>query len=94
LLNKGSKYNGRIVVLSGYFSHSFEQTALYVDHTPDPHDRVFKEGVWIDHLLPFSFNGKELIVVGTFSSGSSGHLGQYSGSLCATYASIRSPGAA
>jgi len=94
LLTNGSKYNGRAVVFSGYYTDSFEHSAMYVDHVLNPFDRVFEDGVWIDHLMPISFNGKELIVAGTFTSGSGGHGGQWSGSVCATYASIRSRTAA
>ena len=94
LLTNGSKYDGRAVVFSGYYTDSFEHSAMYADRVLDPFDRVFEQGVWIDHLLPISFNGKELIVAGTFTSGSGGHGGQWSGSVCATYVSIRSPAAA
>jgi autonomous glycyl radical cofactor GrcA len=95
LLRHGEKYHDRTVVVTGYYSHSFEHAAIYATQQLDPFQRRFGDGVWVDGLSPFvDGNGQNILVSGVFSTQERGHGGQWAGSICATYVAVRSIGAA
>ena len=95
LLAHGDRYDGRIVLVTGYYSHSFEHSAIYATQQLDPYQRHFRDGIWVNGLSPFvDGNGQEILVSGVFSSKGRGHGGQWSGSVCANYVAVRSRGSA
>lgn len=84
LLTNGHKYEGRAVSVSGYYSHSFEYSALYQDAGTDIYARDFSQGIWVNGLSPF-FTEQEahVLLTGVYTQKNGGHLDRWPGSLCA-----------
>jgi len=90
-----SRYNGKVVSVSGYYYSYFEHSAIYSTQEAEPYGHKFSDGLWIQGVSPFAeVSGKYLTLVGAFSSEGHGHLGQWPGTICVTSAKAVSPDAA
>lgn len=82
LLSSPAQYEGKSVVVTGYYYSRFEHSAIYPDPR-DPENSGMDDGLWLYGLSPFlEFDGRYLVVSGIFNSKNKGHLGQWPGSIC------------
>lgn len=85
LISTPEVFNGKQIRTIGFARLEFEGNAIYL-HSEDAKQAISKNGIWVDVPDEFkkdtkNFNGKYLIVQGTFDAVHKGHLGMYSGSL-------------
>jgi hypothetical protein len=82
LIASPDKFDGRSIVVTGYYYSGFELSALYPGRR-NPENSETDDGLWIYGLSPFlDLNGRHVVVSGVFDGKNKGHLGQWSGSIC------------
>ena len=96
LTSNPSRYDGRVVSVSGYYSFYFEHSAVYSTQETKIDKHSFSDGIWIAGVPIASkhLDGQFLKFVGTFSSKKSGHFNQWPGAICVTSIEDVSPDAA
>jgi len=87
LIATPEKYNGQTIQIMGYLSLDFEGRAIYL-HKEDYDHGLGSNGFWVEFSPNLekkkkmeSYDKKYVIIIGTFNSGPSGHMGYYPGSL-------------
>ena len=87
LIAAPEKYHGRVVRVIGVGNLEFEGCAVYLSRD-DYKYRVHKNGLWIEldekatsYEDAKEFNGKYVIIEGTFDKNDAGHFGMWSGSI-------------
>jgi hypothetical protein len=82
LISEPSRFEGKPVIVSGYYYSRFEQSAIYPSQR-DPQNSDWSDGLWLSGLSPFSeFSDKHITVSGVFTRKEKGHLGQWPASIC------------
>lgn len=82
LIASPDKFDGRSIVVTGYYYSGFELSALYPSRR-NPENSETDDGLWIYGLSPFlDLDGRHIAVSGIFNSKEKGHLGQWPGSVC------------
>ncbi len=82
LISNPTQFEGKSVVVTGYYYSRFEHSAIYPSQR-DPDTSEWHDGLWLQGLSPFSnLSDRSVTVSGVFSSKSKGHLGQWPGSIC------------
>ncbi len=82
------RFNGKAIKVSGYYTHSFEHSAIY--STPqDPFSATFSEGLWTLMSTDKSpDSGDHVTLRGIYTTSTRGHLGQWPGSICVHSVSV------
>lgn len=87
LIANPEAYHNKQVSVIGIGNLEFERNSLYYSKE-DCENFIFKNGVWIElgeNATPYEeavkYNGKYVIVVGTYDMYQCGHFGMYSGSI-------------
>ena len=85
LIATPEKFHGKFVRIIGYLRLEFEGNGLYL-HREDYLAAINKNGIWFDVTLetmknPKKFTDRYVLVEGTFSARSYGHLGLWSGTI-------------
>jgi hypothetical protein len=89
VLSNPAQYDRKVVVVKGYYSHSFESSGLYLceEHARYP---IYLNGIWIGTSAESSagkdskqLNNTYILVEGTFyyTPRGGGHMGLWSGEL-------------
>jgi hypothetical protein len=82
LISNPAQFEGKSVVVTGYYYSRFEHSAIYPSRR-DPETSKWDDGLWLYGLSPFlKFYDRSVTVSGIFSSRNKGHLGQWPGSIC------------
>jgi len=82
LISNPEKFEGKSVVVTGYYYSRFEHSAIYPTQR-NADSSEWSDGLWVYGLSPFlEFDDQRVAVSGIFSSKNKGHLGQWSGSIC------------
>lgn len=85
LISRPEMFEGKSVMLSGYYYSKFEHSAIYANER-DPYVSSFDDGLWLYGLSPFSkISGQHVVVSGIFAQKKKGHLEQWPGSVCASF---------
>lgn len=86
LIATPEKYHGKVVRVIGIGNLEFEGNAVYLSR--DDYKYVSSNGLWIElggRSTPYDeakkFNGKYVIIEGTFDKDDTGHFGMWSGSI-------------
>ena len=82
LIANPKEYHGKFVRLIGFASVEFEGTAVYL-HQDDYKYDIPKNGLWldIDFQRQKKFDGRYVLVEGTFDAERKGHHGIFSGTI-------------
>ena len=82
LIASPERFNGKAIKVSGYYTRSFEHSAIY--STPqDPVSATPSEGVWTLISADRSISsGDRVMMRGVYTTKIRGHLGQWPGSIC------------
>jgi len=87
LISNQIEYDGKIVRVIGVGNLAFEGNGVYLSRD-DWKYGVTKNGLWISlgeqatpDEIARKFNGKYVIIEGTFDMGNTGHMGLYSGAI-------------
>lgn len=83
LIGSPDAFDGRRVRVIGFAHLEFEGEGLFL-HREDFENLLHKNALWLDVPLKpefIAFNGRYMIVEGTFISGPRGHFGNYSGMI-------------
>ncbi|WP_447939824.1 hypothetical protein [Pseudoxanthomonas mexicana] len=88
LTSEPERFNGKPVKVSGYYTRSFEHSAIYP--TPqDPFSADFSKGIWTLMSTEASpKNGDSATLRGVYITSTRGHLGQWPGSICVHSVSV------
>ena len=85
LISTPDRYDGKLVLVSGFMHLEFEGDGLYL-HQDDFTHSQYKNGLWISFAANTATDAKRfsdsyVVVVGTFRSKSKGHMGLWSGAI-------------
>ena len=87
LISNPEKYDGKVVRVIGVGNLEFEGDAVYLSRD-DWKNWVCKNGLWIElgddatsYNVAKCWNGKYVIIEGTFEQESTGHFGMWSGAI-------------
>lgn len=91
LISNPSRFEGKSVVVTGYYYSRFEHSGIYPSRR-DPDTSEWDDGLWLYGLSPFlKLDDRSVTVSGIFSSKNKGHLGQWPGSICVSSVLPASP---
>ena len=85
LISTPDRYDGKLVLVSGFLHLEFEGDGLYLYQDDFTHSQT-KNGLWISFAANTAtaakaFSDSYVVVVGTFHSKNKGHMGLWSGSI-------------
>jgi len=82
LIANPKDFDGKVVQVCGVVRLEFEDKAIYL-HSDDLKYSLTKNGLWLDtpSTQKQKFNGKYVLLEGTFNAASKGHRDLWSGSL-------------
>ena len=87
LIATPEKYQGQVIQVMGYLSLDFEGRAIYL-HKEDYNHSLCSNAFSVQFSPDFekikniaAYDKKYVVIIGTFNSGPSGHMGTYPGSL-------------
>lgn len=82
LLADPEHYEGRSVAVIGFMHRSFEHSAIYL-HREDYLQTITPNGLWVSGAnIPEALNDRYVRLEGVFTATETGHLNQWSGTLC------------
>ena len=82
LLADPEHYEGRSVAVIGFLHRSFEHSAIYL-HREDYVQAITPNGLWVSGAtIPEALNERYARLEGIFTATETGHLNQWSGTLC------------
>lgn len=81
LIASPDRYEGKAVVVTGFFRAGLEHSAIYL-HEDDGKHSIKPNGFWLDGRIPDHMQNQYVTVQGIFTTTTRGHLGGWPGTLC------------
>ena len=81
LINDHSAYEGKAVVVDGYYFAKFEHSAIYPHLDDGPQERT-EIGLWVEGDVSERDSGRRISIEGIFTTGIRGHGGLWPGTIC------------
>jgi len=81
LIADPGRYEGKAVVVTGFYKTGFEVSAIYL-HEDDARHSIRPNGFWVDGRIPDHLQNRYVTIQGIFTTTEGGHLGAWQGTLC------------
>jgi hypothetical protein len=81
LIASPDRYEGKAVVVTGFFRADFEHSAIYLNEDDGKHS-IKPNGFWLEGRIPDHMRNQYVTVQAIFTTAMRGHLGGWPGTLC------------